>query len=74
VVGVAPATVIWQQVPPGGTGTQYPENGIDELPIIHCLTTSAALAFGQVIFNLVPLMFGKVVSCRLWIVTTLSNF
>lgn len=57
-VGVAPATVIGRKIPPGCAGAQYPENGIDELPVIHCLAAPAAFASGQVVFNQVPLVVG----------------
>lgn len=61
-VGVAPAAVIGWEIPPGCTGTQYPENGIDKLPVIHCLAALAAFASGQVAFDQVPLVVGEVVA------------
>ena len=61
-VSVAPATVIGRWVSLGCAGTQYPENGIDEFPVIHCLAASAAFSSGQVVFNQVALMVGEVVA------------
>ena len=61
-VGVAPAAVIGRQVPPGCAGMQYPENGIDELPVTRCLAAPAAFASGQVVFNPAPLAAGGVVA------------
>lgn len=45
-VSVALVAVIGRQSLPGCAGMQYPENGINELPIICCLADPAAFAFG----------------------------
>ncbi|QMT44762.1 hypothetical protein [Neisseria dentiae] len=43
-VGVAPAVAIGRQIARWCVGSQYPENGIDELHVIHRLITSAAFS------------------------------
>ena len=50
-MGVFPATVIGRQVTPWGAGTENPEHGIDECPVVPGDATPDTLPAGQVRFQ-----------------------
>jgi len=68
-VGVFPVTVVRGQITPGSAGTQNPENGIDEAPIILSDAAPGASAPGQMRFKQGPGAIVDVVAavCGQWL-------
>ena len=53
-VGVFPVPIIGRQIPPGSTGAQDPENGVEKKPVVFGSATPEALLSGQMGFEQFP--------------------
>ena len=53
-MGIAPMTQIQRQIPPGSSGAQDPEHGIDELAVVFGVASPGTRSSGQMRFKQVP--------------------
>ena len=61
-VGVFPVPIIGRQIPPGSTGAQDPENGVEKKPVVFGSATPESLLSGQMRFEQFPGFIVEVVA------------
>lgn len=54
-VHCGPFPLPFRQVPPGRSSSQYPQDPIHHLPVIHCWSACVWLLWGKYLFQLFPL-------------------
>lgn len=53
-VGIAPPAIVWRQIPPGCSGAQDPENGVEKKPVVSGSATPQPLLSGQMRLEELP--------------------